>query len=84
MAQATAPSGVTSTTLRRISLGPYHQTLAGFKLFAKDPTDTVITTTTITPDGSTGWHSHPGLPRTGRHTGRPVDGQAMVATPAIF
>jgi transcriptional regulator with XRE-family HTH domain len=25
-----------------------------------------------------------GLPRTGGHTGRPVDGQAMVAMPAIF
>ena len=83
MAQATAPSGVTSTTLRRISLGPYHQTSAGFMLIAKGPTDTVVTTT-IAPGGSTGWHSHPGLPRTGGHTGRPVDGQAMVATPAIF
>ena len=41
VAQATAPSGVTSTTLGRISLGPYHQTSAGFKLFAKEPTDTV-------------------------------------------
>ena len=60
VAQATAPSGVTSTTLGRISLGPYHQTSAGFKIFAKDPTDTVVTTTTIAPGGSTGWHSHPG------------------------
>ena len=60
MAQATTPSGVTSTTLGQISLGPYHQTSAGFKLFTKDPTDTVVTTTTITPGGSTGWHSHPG------------------------
>jgi hypothetical protein len=81
VAQATAPSGVTSTTFRRISLGPYHQTSAGLKLFAKGPTDTI---TTITPGASIGWHSHPGLPRTGGHTGRPVDGQAMVATPAIF
>jgi quercetin dioxygenase-like cupin family protein len=60
VAQATPPTGVTSTTLGRISLGPYHETSAGFKLFAKDPTDTVVTTTTIAPGGSTGWHSHPG------------------------
>jgi hypothetical protein len=45
---------VTSTTLGPISLGPYHETSAGFKLFAKDPTDTVVTTTTIAPGGSTG------------------------------
>ena len=60
VARATAPSGVTSTTLGRISLDPYHETSAGFKLFSKHPTDTVVTTTTITPGGSTGWHSHPG------------------------
>src|SRR2546430_4086900 len=60
VAQATTPSGTTSTTLGRISLGPYYQTSAGFKPFAKDPTDTVVTTTTIAPGGSTGWHSHPG------------------------
>jgi hypothetical protein len=60
VAQATPPTGVTSTTLGRISLGPYHETSAGFKLFAKDPTDTVVTTTTIAAGGSTGWHSHPG------------------------
>ena len=60
VAWATTPSGVTSTTLGRISLGPYHETSAGFKLFSKDPTDTVVLTTTINPGGSTGWHSHPG------------------------
>ena len=51
VAQATAPSGATSTTLGRISLGPYHETSAGFKLFSKHPTDTVVTTTTIAPGG---------------------------------
>ena len=51
VAQATTPSGVTSTTLGRVSLGPYHETSAGFKLFSKDPTDTVVTTTTIAPGG---------------------------------
>jgi quercetin dioxygenase-like cupin family protein len=60
VAQATTPSGTTTTTLGRISLGPYHETSPGFKIFAKDPTDTVVTTTTIAPGGSTGWHSHPG------------------------
>jgi quercetin dioxygenase-like cupin family protein len=60
VAQATTPSGTTTTTLGRISLGPYHETSPGFKIFAKDPTDTVVTTTTIGPGGSTGWHSHPG------------------------
>src|SRR5215468_8845566 len=60
VAQAAVPSGATSTTLGRISLGPYHETSAGFKLFSKHPTDTVVTTTTIAPGGSTGWHSHPG------------------------
>jgi quercetin dioxygenase-like cupin family protein len=60
VAQATPSAGVTSTTLGRISLGPYHETSADFKLFAKHPTDTVVTTTTIAPGGSTGWHSHPG------------------------
>ena len=60
VAWATPPAGVTSTTLGRISLGPYHETSADFKLFVKNPTDTVVTTTTIAPGGSTGWHSHPG------------------------
>ena len=60
VARATTPSGATSTTLGRISLGPYHETSPDFKLFSKDPTDTVILTTTIAPGGSTGWHSHPG------------------------
>jgi len=43
-----------------ISLGPYHETSPGFKIFSKNPTDTVVLTTTIDPGGSTGWHSHPG------------------------
>jgi quercetin dioxygenase-like cupin family protein len=60
VAWATAPSGTTSTALGRISLGPYHETSPGFKIFSKDPTDTVVQTTTINPGGSTGWHSHPG------------------------
>src|SRR6516162_514678 len=54
-AQATPPSGVTSSaTLGRISLGPYHESSPSFKIFSTAPTDT------IAPGGSTGWHSHPG------------------------
>jgi len=53
-AWATPPSGLTSTTLGRISLGPYHETSPDFKIFSKDPTDTVVLTTTIKPGGSTG------------------------------
>jgi len=61
VAQATPPSGVTSSvTLGRISLGPYHETSPNFKIFSNAPTDTVVLTTTIAPGGSTGWHSHPG------------------------
>jgi len=61
VAWATPPSGVTSsTTLGRISLGPYHETSPSFKIFSNAPTDTVVLTTTIAPGGSTGWHSHPG------------------------
>ena len=61
VAQATPPSGVTSSvTLGRISLGPYHETSPSFKIFSNAPTDTVVMTTTIAPGGSTGWHSHPG------------------------
>jgi Cupin domain len=60
VAWATPPSGATSTTLGRISLGPYHETSPDFKIFSKNPTDTVVLTTTINPGGSTGWHSHPG------------------------
>lgn len=60
VALATAPSNLGSTPLGRISLGPYHETSDSFKLFSKDPTDTVVLTTTINPGGSTGWHSHPG------------------------
>jgi len=60
VARATPPSNLTSTTLGRISLGPYHETSPSFKLFSKDPTDTVVLTTTINPGGSTGWHSNPG------------------------
>jgi quercetin dioxygenase-like cupin family protein len=60
VAQATPPSGAVSTTLGRISLGPYHETSPSFKIFSNAPTDTVVLTTTIAPGGSTGWHSHPG------------------------
>ena len=61
VAQATPPSGITSSTpLGRISLGPYHETSPSFKIFSNAPTDTVVLTTTIAPGGSTGWHSHPG------------------------
>jgi quercetin dioxygenase-like cupin family protein len=60
VALATAPANLASTTLGRISLGPYHETSDSFKIFSKDPTDTVVLTTTINPGGSTGWHSHPG------------------------
>jgi Cupin domain len=60
VAWATPPSGATSTTLGRISLGPYHESSPSFKIFSKVPTDTVVLTTTISPGGSTGWHSHPG------------------------
>ena len=60
VASATPPSGAHSTPLGRISLGPYHETSPGFKIFSRNPTDTVVLTTTIDPGGSTGWHSHPG------------------------
>ena len=60
VAWATPPSNLTSTTLGRISLGPYHETSPDFKIFSKNSTDTVVLTTTIGPGGSTGWHSHPG------------------------
>src|SRR5215469_17783903 len=60
VAWATPPSGAASTTLGRISLGPYHETSPSFKIFSSAPTDTVVMTTTIAPGGSTGWHSHPG------------------------
>jgi quercetin dioxygenase-like cupin family protein len=59
-ARATPPSNSHSTTLGRISLGPYHDTSPDFKIFSKDATDTVVLTTTINPGGSSGWHSHPG------------------------
>ena len=32
----------------------------GFKVSSKHPTDVVVLTTTISPGGSTGWHTHPG------------------------
>ena len=60
VASAAPPSGLTSTTLGRISLGPYHETSPDFKIFSANPTDTVVLTTTIGLGGSTGWHSHPG------------------------
>ena len=60
VAWATPPSGATSTTLGRISLGPSQESSPDFKIFSKAPTDTVVLTTTINPGGSTGWHSHPG------------------------
>ena len=60
VARATPPSGATSTTLGRIGLGPYHESSDSFKIFSKAPTDAVVLTTTISPGGSTGWHSHPG------------------------
>src|SRR5262245_11857484 len=60
VAWATPPSGVTSTTLGRISLGPYHAGEDSFQIESENPTDTVVLTTMIAPGGSTGWHSHPG------------------------
>ena len=60
VAQATPPSNLTSTTLGRISLGPFHESSHGFKISSRHPTDVVVLTTTINPGGSTGWHSHPG------------------------
>ena len=46
VAQATPPSGVTSSvTLGRISLGSYHETSPSFKIFSAAPTDTVVMTT---------------------------------------
>lgn len=60
VAQATPPSNLTSTTLGRISLGPFHKSSHGFKISSRHSTDTVVLTTTINPGGSTGWHSHPG------------------------
>jgi hypothetical protein len=69
VAQATTPSGTTTTTtLGRISLGPYHETSPDFKIFAKDPTDTVVTTTTITPRQL---HRLALPPRPGLHRGHP-------------
>ena len=60
VAQATPPSNLTSTTLGRISLGPFHESSHSFKISSRHPTDVVVLTTTINPGGSTGWHSHPG------------------------
>jgi hypothetical protein len=55
VAQATPPSNLTSTTLGRISLGPFHESSHGFKISSRHPTDVVVLTTTINPGGSTGW-----------------------------
>ena len=60
VAWATPPSGATSTTLGRISLGPFRESSHGFKISSRQPADVVVLTTTIYPGGSTGWHSHPG------------------------
>jgi quercetin dioxygenase-like cupin family protein len=60
VALATAPSGVSATTLGRMSLGAYHLRSPSFKIFSKRATDTVVLQQTIQPGGSTGWHSHPG------------------------
>jgi len=60
VALATAPSGVSTTTLGRIGVGAYHLTSPSFKIFSKHATDTVVLQQTINPGGSTGWHSHPG------------------------
>ena len=60
VAWATPPAGLHSTTLGRISLGPYQDRSPNFTIVSKQPTDTVVLRTTIDPGGSTGWHSHPG------------------------
>jgi quercetin dioxygenase-like cupin family protein len=60
VARATPPSDPTSTTLGRISLGPFREGSHGFKILSRHPADAVVLTTTIYPGGSTGWHSHPG------------------------
>jgi len=61
-ALATTPSGFAATLLSRGSLaGPVQFNLGDIKFQTKDDVDVATGTVTISPLGSSGWHSHPGI-----------------------
>jgi hypothetical protein len=62
VALATPPSGLTSELLARGAAGQFriHDESMGLKMEARRDTDVAIVKATLAPDGTTGWHGHPG------------------------
>ena len=61
-ALATPSSGFAPTILARGTLaGPVQFNTGAIKFQTKEPVDFVTATVTIAPQGSSGWHSHPGV-----------------------
>lgn len=62
IALASAPSGFTATTLAVADLQRAgHLNSDRIKFQTKDPTDVRMQKVTVAPNGSSGWHHHPGM-----------------------
>jgi len=60
-ALATAPTGQTLELLARGSAGRLHVKHNGIRLTSRTAADVAVATITFAPNGSSGWHHHPGL-----------------------
>ena len=65
IARASTPSGVKATVLARGTYEPFHvktdaHSLIDFQAKAKSHVDLVVRSHEYEPNGSTGWHAHPG------------------------
>jgi len=65
IARASTPSGVKATVLARGTYEPFHvktdaHSLIDFQAKAKSHVDFVVRSHEYEPNGSTGWHAHPG------------------------
>ncbi|MBI3746866.1 MAG: hypothetical protein HY264_10180, partial [Chloroflexi bacterium] len=61
-ALATGASGFAATPLARGTIGePFHVNVGDLKLQTKGAVDVVTATVVVSPGGTSGWHSHPGI-----------------------
>jgi quercetin dioxygenase-like cupin family protein len=59
--RSTQPSGVTITPLAHATIGEAVRTSSnGIKIRTRGPRDMLVTSITVDPGGTFGWHSHPG------------------------
>lgn len=61
-AVATTASGFAATLLSRVTMSePVHYNTGAVKFQTKAAVDVATATVTVTPGGTSGWHSHPGI-----------------------